>query len=142
MPIKIKPSEEIKANYAGAISEAERRYKTAVARTTGVIDAALKGQKNYVDQMSNSQVLARREAALRKTTDADWQKGALNIGSKRIGDGMRNAIDAQSSGFAPFRDEIANTDLPERTTDVDANIERVRVLAKRLNAKKMALLSS
>ena len=140
MAIKIKPSEESSENYKGAISEAERRYKTAVGRTTGVIEAAIKGQKNYVEQMQRSEVLARREAALRKTSDADWQKGALNIGSKRIGEGMRNAVEAQKSGFAPYRDVIASTDLPERTTDVDANIERVRILAHRLREKKEEML--
>lgn len=66
--------------------------------------------------------------------DRDWQEKALAVGAGRLSKGVSENVDKFEQGFAPFRDVIESTSLPAKgpSGDVDANIERARVMAQAL----------
>lgn len=123
--MKVKSLETIKANFKNSISEANRRYGTETAKTTGVIEAAKAGQANYEAQMTNISVLKRRAAGLDKVTDADWQKGIATKGISRHSQGMNASVDKQANNFAPFKSALEGTTLTPRSIDPRANLKRV-----------------
>ena len=68
---------------------------------------------------------------------AKWLKGALEKGVARWGPGVALAEDDYASGFGPFRDAIARTNLPPRFPRRDPrNLERVKVIVEALRAQK------
>ncbi len=75
---------------------------------------------------------------VRDAGNAKWKKGATEKGTRRWPEGVRLAEQAYQTGFAPFRDVIANTTLPPRyPTGDERNIERVAVIAANLHAAKV-----
>ena len=67
-----------------------------------------------------------------------WKTNATVLGTARYGQGVSNAQPLFQSGFAPYHQEIANTTLPPRgPKGSPETIERVRVIAAALHAKKM-----
>lgn len=74
---------------------------------------------------------------------AKWQRNAAALGPDRFASGVRHAQDNYAKGFAPYRDVIERTDLPERGPKGDPrNIDRVRVLAEALHDEKLARLGA
>jgi len=77
---------------------------------------------------------------IKKAGTSKWQKKAIELGVVRFGPGVSAAKDDYASGFAPYRDTIEATDLPERgPRGADKNWERSKVLGKALNLKRLAL---
>jgi hypothetical protein len=74
-----------------------------------------------------------------KSSTEDWKSMAIKKGVARFGPGVTEAVPAYTKGFGPYRDVIANTVLPLRyPKGAPQNIERVRVMAAALRAKKVA----
>lgn len=70
---------------------------------------------------------------------AKWQKNAIEKGPARFAQGVSLAVDAYSTGFAPYRQVISSLTLPPRGPKGDtSNINRVAVVAKALHDKKLA----
>lgn len=69
-----------------------------------------------------------------------WKRGCLTKGVQRWGPGVQLAQEDYKAGFAPYRDIIANLNLPPRGPRGDPkNIERVRVIAEALHKHKMGM---
>lgn len=69
---------------------------------------------------------------------AKWKDRAATKGPGRFSEGVTVAGPDFEKGFAPYADEIAKTALPVRYPKGDPrNIERVRVIAAALRAKKI-----
>ena len=78
------------------------------------------------------------EKGVAKAGDARWSQKALSKGAARFGPGINDAKGDYEAGFAPYAQVIASTQLPPRGAKGDPkNIERVRVMAAALRAKKM-----
>ena len=142
MPITVKSLEEIKKNYKGSTGEAARRYKESIPRIGDIVGASIAAQPRYVEQMSNPEVLDRRVAGLRKVSNESIKAKMATIGAQRIKQGMDGAVEKQARGYAPYRELVSGLDLPDKTTDVDANIERVRIVAKAQHELRKQLLRS
>lgn len=121
-------------NWRNAIGRVPDAYKKGTAAVVDFTSAAVAGQDNYEKQMTNTDVLRRREAGLQKAGDAAWKKGTSEKGAARISQGMTAATQKQASAIQEVISVIEGTTLPARGVDVDTNIERVRVLAKALQA--------
>jgi len=68
-----------------------------------------------------------------------WQENAVNKGPSRFAQGVQLAVDAYSTGFAPYRQVIQSLTLPPRGAKGDpSNINRVAVVAKALHDKKLS----
>jgi len=121
--VKVKDKQTCEANYRVAISSVPAKYKAGVQRTSGVIQAAKDGQALYVARMQDQSVLDRRLKGLEKVTDQDWQIGAINKGSNRIGPGMEAGAAKQSANWDPCRQALTALNLPARVADSNANID-------------------
>lgn len=67
-----------------------------------------------------------------------WQANAIAKGPSRFSEGVALSTDEYASGFAPYREVIARTMLPDRKAKGDpANIQRVAILAKALHDEKI-----
>ncbi|UTU47204.1 Conserved odinarchaeal virus protein [Huginn virus] len=138
--VKVKPLDQIKARYQGAIAEAARRYAEA-APTIEWQAAAKAAQKLYEQKMSDPTVLARRAKGIDKVTDSAFRQAIISKGVTRINAGMAGAVDKQAANFAPFKAALEAVTLPEKTTDPLANIDaRVKPIVKALVDKKKEIL--
>jgi len=96
---------------------------------------------NYSAGVSAAVADGRFEKGVRAAGSTKWQRNAIAKGPQRYAQGVRLAEDAYKRGFAPYREVIANTTLPDRRPTGDpGNIERVAVLAQALHAKKLEQL--
>lgn len=69
---------------------------------------------------------------------AKWQHKSLTLGVPRWPIGIRAAEDDYKTGFAPFREVIERTVLPQRFARGDPrNIERVTVMAAALHTARV-----
>ena len=83
----------------------------------------------------------RRKKGIEKVSDSDWRDAAVKKGAARIGEGMRGAVDAQASGYSPFKSALEGISLPARSADPIANIDnRVKPVVNVLVAKKKELM--
>jgi len=74
-----------------------------------------------------------------KCTHAGWQTAAIAKGIPRWGQGVTASGNKYQDGFAPYRDCIANIDLPPRgPAGAPQNLERVRVIAEALHNLKIS----
>lgn len=122
--IKVKPLATIKKNYEGSASEAARRYKEAIPGVSWH-DRALEGQDLYETRMSDPAVLARRNTGIETVTDVDFRDAMTKKGAPVIASRMKDASDKQSRGYAPIRAAIDGMTIPDKTDDVDANIDNI-----------------
>lgn len=75
---------------------------------------------------------------VRGSSNQAWQDGALNLGTQRIGQGLRANIDDYQSSVEPFLQALQNTSLSPRGPrgDLDQNLQRVREVAQTLIDEK------
>lgn len=108
-----------RADWATETKAAERAYEAGV-------NAAI-GRKAFGKGVSNAGT-------------ETWQRNAIEKGPGRFTQGINLSTGDYEAGFAPYRDVIANTQLPARGPKGDPqNIQRVSVLAEALHAKKLSL---
>lgn len=107
-----------KKDWAGNTAAAEKNYEAGVE--AGISRKAFgKGVKNAGNDT--------------------WQKGAIEKGGKRFGDGVTASGDKYAENFAPYHAVIKNTVLPARgPKGSDANFERVKKMGQALHAKKLS----
>ena len=120
--IKMPSAEEIDKAYNESRTRVPERYKTGVARNTNQKEQSLAGQTLYVEQMSDAAVLKRREDKIRASPDSAWKDGALDKGSKRIGEGMRLGAAKRKANYEPIRGGLDGLVLADKTSDFKQNI--------------------
>jgi len=121
--VKMPSQAQIQQRYTQAIPVVSERYKNGITDTTDWKTKAIEGQGLYVQRMQDATVLARREAGLQKTTDADWKNNALNKGVARIGPGMQAGAASQAAGYEPVRKALEGLTLAPRVADSNTNID-------------------
>jgi len=140
--VKMPSMGEISKRWTDAIPRVSARYKSGVQGTTDWQEKAAAGQSNFVERMSDSAVLARRESGIRKVSNAEWQNKAADLGAKRIGPGMNAAKEKYSKGYTPHQSALSGLTLPDKTTDSMANIDaRLKLVVKTLQDTKAAQLA-
>jgi len=69
-----------------------------------------------------------------------WQSQAVKLGSSRFAQGVTEGTQAYEQGVAPYLSVIEGVTLPARAPKGDPrNIERVKIIATALRAKKLAM---
>lgn len=77
------------------------------------------------------------EKGVQAAGDETWRHGAVAKGVARFGPGVADAENKYAKNVQPYLDVIASTSLPARGPKGDPkNIDRVRVLAAALRARK------
>ncbi len=75
---------------------------------------------------------------VRDAGDAKWQRRATTLGPSRFRQGVKEAKDDFSRGFAPYHSVISGLTLPPRgPKGSPENIERVRIIAEALHAERI-----
>ena len=121
--MKVKPANEWADNYVQAAPIASQRYGKGVTGNTDFLAKAKAGQGNYVTQMSNPNVLARRDANLDSAAEQKWKKNASGPGQTRLAPGMIAARAEVAAAAQVSASAIAGvTDAP-RTLDPDTNVQ-------------------
>ena len=121
MLVKVKSESEIKKNYEDSTALVPARFEAGVKTATWQSEA-MAGQDLYVEQMSRSDVLARRAKGIEKVSDEQWKRAAIDKGRAVIGQRMKQASDKQVAGFRPYREALLSVDLPARTSDPMQNL--------------------
>jgi len=105
-------------------------------------NAAQAGTANYKQAMAASLAEDRHAKGINRATEADWQDNAIKKGVTRWPEGIRLGSENFASGFEPFRQVIASTQLPARgPKGAPGNIQRVATLAAALHNKKKQLMA-
>lgn len=116
----------------GAYTDGVENPKKDWAKNTAAANDAYKQgiQKAIADD--------RFKKGVTKAGTEKWQRNTILKGPGRWAQGISQAGDAFETGFKPYADVIARTELPKRGAKGDpANINRVAVMAKALHDEKV-----
>lgn len=115
-------------DYKLGVQNPKTDWKTATQAAVGTYKAA----------MTTSLTNDRFAKGVSKSSTDKWKEKASTKGANRFGEGVSLGKPDYQVGFSPYRDVIESTSLPPRYPKGDPrNIERVKVLAAALHAKKI-----
>jgi hypothetical protein len=81
-----------------------------------------------------------RQRGVSAVSEEDWRVPAKTIGGQSIGQKFRLSKDKWAKKTQPYLDVIANTEIADKTTDFNANIDgRLKPIVAALKAKKKEL---
>ncbi|MHC4507803.1 MAG: hypothetical protein ACYTAO_02450 [Planctomycetota bacterium] len=132
---------------------AQKWARVAPQRTQDYSDGISAPRRDWAASASAAQdthTAAMQKAATQKAFSrgvraagtAKWQSRALAKGPNRYAEGVAIAEPDYRAGFSPFAETIARTTLPPRFPKGDPrNLERVKVIAQALHAKKTGTVS-
>ncbi len=121
------------SEYATEAQAAGDRWQTNTGASASV----------YFQAVSMSGIQDRFRRGVQKAGAAKYTRKIADVGQSRYSQGVQAATDDWRSGFEPFANTIAALTLPQRRPRGDpGNIERVRVVAQALNARRMAALGT
>lgn len=136
---KIRSLDSIKKKWGEVTPQRAGQYVDGVTdpkadwKTNTVAAAA-----NYKAAMTISLTQDRFLKGVNKVNTEKWKSKAILKGASRFSEGVSLGVEDYGTGFAPYRDVIANTTLPPRFPKGDPrNIERVRVMAEALRKAKL-----
>lgn len=137
----IKSLDKISKKWVLVSSRSADSYKEGIESTTKDWAAATAAAESNYETGVNAAIAAKRFGkGVRDAGTSKWKANALAKGPNRFGEGVRLAENAYSTGFAPYRETILSTNLPDRLPKGDpANIDRVRIMAAALHNKKLEL---
>lgn len=97
----------------------------------------------YFQAVSSAGIQDRFRRGVQRAGAAKYTRKITDVGQSRYSTGVQAATDDWRSGFEPFANTISALTLPPRRPRGDpGNIERVRVIAQALNARRLAALGS
>ena len=141
MSIAIKSASEIAAKWQEVTPGRSAQYAEGVKSPLADWETNTKAAAAvYASAVQASISKGRFAKGVTNAGTSAWQKGAVEKGVSRFGQGVSLAGPAYAAGFAPFRDAIASISLPPRRPAGDpGNLDRVRAVTQALHAKKEAL---
>lgn len=117
------------SEYVAGVTDPLNDWKTNTAAAVG----------NYNLGIQASLANKSFDKGVAKASTEKWKDKAIKKGGARYGPGVTEGVPDYQAGFAPYQSVIAGTTLPPRYPKGDPrNIERVRVMAAALRAKKMS----
>lgn len=140
MPIYIPPITEIATKWKTITPTRVADYEKGVRnpRADWATNTISAGQA-WVNAMQMPSTWASWGRGVANTGTPGWQTAAIAKGIPRWGQGVTASGNKYQNAFAPYRDVIANLDLPPRgPAGSPGNLERVRIVAEALHNLKMA----
>ncbi len=99
--------------------------------------------QTYFQAVSASGIQDRFRRGVQRAGAAKYTRKIADVGQSRYTTGVQAATEDWRAGFEPFATTIAALTLPPRRPRGDpGNIERVRVVAQALNARRLAALGA
>ena len=121
----MKTKEEARANLEASVAYIPARYQAGIARADWATAAGSEqSEKNYADGVAKAVANKKRQAGIKKVTNAEWQERASTKGGAVIGERIRGSLDKQAANWGPIYDRVTSdiARLPARTTDFKANV--------------------
>ncbi len=136
---EIRPLDFVVNKYTQVTPGRTEQYRTGVQspRRPWQRQAAAAGP-TYRTAVTAAAGAGRYEAGIARAGDAKWTRGAVNKGPDRFATGVSQAGPDYQAGFARYHQVIQQTALPTKgPRGADANLERVRVIARALNQARI-----
>ena len=102
------------------------------------IQASIEAQPRFVEQMRKQEVLDRRVTGLRKSSDDEWLNGSLNLGARRLVEGVTarepkirariQALQAKVAAHVQTIDRMPSATDADRENRMLANLRGMRAL--------------
>lgn len=144
MAIRVKDLAGSASRWASRAGGAAGEYSTE-AQAAGERWASNTGAsaQTYFQAVSSAGIQDRFRRGVQRAGASKYTRKIADVGQSRYSTGVQAAIDDWRAGFEPFASTIAGLTLPPRRPRGDpGNIERVRVIASALNARRLAALGS
>lgn len=137
--MKIRSIGEIQAKWVRVTPERSADYRIGVETPKKDWKTGASGGKEaYKAAMTKVIAEDRQNKGVLKSSTAYWAEKALALGVPRFSEGVAVAGPAYGKGFDPYRGVLEGLTLPPRYAKGDPrNIERVKVIAAALHAKKI-----
>ena len=136
----VKPLSRISDKWARQSANSQSEYVAGVTNPKADwANQTIAAEGNYDRGVQQAITAKRFGKGVRRRGTSFWQERTLTKGPSRWAEGIQVSQDAYEKGFAPYRDIIEKTTLPERGPKGDPkNIQRVGVLAAALHKGKLA----
>jgi len=136
----IKSASDIAAKWSRVTPQRASDYTDGVKTTTkSWANNTKDAEDSYELGIQNSIQAKSYGKGVEKAGDAKWKRKTTELGGTRWGPGVRAASGDYQAGFAPYREVIQNTVLPQRYPKGDPrNYERVMKMGEALHAAKVA----
>lgn len=121
----MKTKEEARANLEASLTYVPDRYRAGISKADWQAKASSdQAEKNYADAVSKAVAGKKRQAQIKKVSNADWQEKAMTKGGAVIAERMRASLDKQAQNWGGVYDQVVGTvqRLAPRTTDFHQNI--------------------
>jgi len=140
MPIIIPPISEIATKWKTVTPTRVADYEHGVRNPRSPwIDGTLAASQAWITAMQMQSTWVRWGQGVQRCGNAGWQSATIAKGVPRWAQGVTASGTKYQDGFAPFRDCIANLDLPPRgPAGAPGNLERVRIVSEALHNLKLA----
>lgn len=140
----IKSLDRIGEKWSRVTQAATQDYTAGIDNPrTDWAQAALKAEPNFIAGVQAAISRKSFGKGVTKAGTAKWQQNARDKGAPRFAQGVQVARPAYEEGFAPYRQVIANLNLPPRGPKGDAsNINRVTAVTQALRAEKLKRLGA
>jgi len=138
---KIRSSAEISEKWARVTPMRSEDYKKGVENPKKDWAAATAAANDrYVTGVTQAAQQGRFLGGVKRAGTQKWQSHAALKGPNRFAEGVQIAQPDYEKGWAPYRDEIEKTTLPQRYPKGDPrNYERGKVMGTALHQRKLAL---
>lgn len=143
MAIVIPSMSEISASWVQGAGAGAANYRKGVLNSAvdweGPTQAAEDTWSTAVIEAAGS---GRFGAGVGKAGNSKWRERSSTLGAQRFPSGIAAATDDYQRGFAPYRDVIANLNLPPRgPRGSAANLQRVQVVTDALHQRRLQELA-
>jgi hypothetical protein len=144
MPIKISSASDIAAKWAEVTPGRQKYYEANTPAAASDWERETKASAPTFQAAVTAGDIGRRfSGGVTKAGAAKFARKVTALGVSRFGPGVREAQSDMASGFDPFVATIASVSLPARGPRGDpGNLDRVRVVAAALAAKRLALIGA
>ncbi|MBW2672969.1 MAG: hypothetical protein JRD89_06060 [Deltaproteobacteria bacterium] len=123
----MKTAEEARKNLEDAVPYIPDRYESGIRKADWKTPAASdEAENNFKTVMTQVIAEKKRQKAIQRIDNTDWQNDAIEKGKPIIGERIRAAIPKQSAAWAPIYEGVqrAVEALPRRTVDWRENINK------------------
>lgn len=136
---QIRPLDFVVTKYTQVTPGRTEQYRAGVQAPRRPWQAqATAAGPTYRTAVTSAAAAGRYEQGVARAGDAKWSRGAVTKGPDRFATGVSAAGPDYQAGFAPYHQVIQATALPAKgPRGTEANIERVRVMARALNQRRV-----
>lgn len=134
---EIKSMQAIREKYGRVTPQRSQDYERGVkAPRRDWSGATLSATQAYTEGVQAAIQRGAFAEGVRAAGSEKWQGRAATVGVQRWGPGVRAGVSAYEEGFAPYRQVIESTALPEKFPRGDPrNYERVKAIGEALRRK-------